>query len=217
VAKDDAPHRVERLARIRSRFEPRKRGAAMVCADELDSQWWPKVGWAWRPPVTQLEVMPPAQHRQPYLAGALDLATGTLPHGLWPRQTNALFRDLLARREADSPADRSTRLSVVVEKSSSHHATAVEQWLAAHPRVTLLWLPTYCPRANPIARAVGEVHDLCTRHSRRRRLRDLVADVETRLPVHDPWQYTLSQVYDEPDITAAVETIAAEEQAKVAA
>jgi len=44
-----------------------------------------------------------------------------------------------------------------------------------------------------------------------------VADVETRLPVHDPWQYTLSQVYDEPDITAAVETIAAEEQAKVAA
>jgi transposase len=41
-------------------------------------------------------------------------------------------------------------------------AKAVELWLADHPRFTLLFLPTYCPRANPIERAFGDVHDLYT-------------------------------------------------------
>ena len=217
VAKDDDPHRVERLARIRYRFEQLKRGEAMVFADELDSQWLPKVGCAWMPKGTQVEVMTPGQNQKYYLAGALDLATGTLHHCVGPRKTNGLFRDLLACLEACYPADWYTRLYVVVDHDSIHHAKAVEQWLAAHPRLTLLWLPTYCPRANPIERAFGDVHDLCTRHHTRRRLRDLVADVETHLQVNGPWQYKLSEVYDAPDVTAAVEKIAAEEQAKVAA
>ena len=106
---------------------------------------------------------------------------------------------------------------MVVDTESIHHAKAVEPWLAAHPRLTLLWLPTYGPRANPIERAVGDVHDRCTRTHTRRRLRDLVADVATPLPVHGPWQSKLSEVYDEPDVTAALEKIAAEEQARVAA
>src|SRR5215204_774381 len=33
---------------------------------------------------------------------------------------------------------------------------------AAHPRSELLSLPTYWPRANPIERAFGDVHDKCT-------------------------------------------------------
>jgi transposase len=81
----------------------------------------------------------------------------------------------------------------------------------------LLFLPTYCPRANPIERAFGDVHDLCTRHHMRKRLRDLVADVEAHLHVNGPWKYKLSELYDEPAVTAAVEKITAEEQAKVAA
>ena len=51
----------------------------------------------------------------------------------------------------------------------------------------------------------------------RQRLRALVADVEAHRQVNGPWQYKLSEVYDAPDVTAAVEKIAAEEQAKVAA
>jgi transposase len=217
VAKDDDPHRVERLARIRYLFEQLKRCEAMVFADELDIQLLPKVGCAWMPKGTQLEVMTPGQNQKHYLAGALDLATGTLHHCLGPRKTNALFRDLLAYLEACYPADRYTRLYVVVDNYSIHHAKAVEQWLAAHPRLTLLWLPTYCPRANPIERAFGDVHELCTRNHTRRRLRDLVADVEMHLQVNGPWQYKLSEAYYEPDVTAAVEKIAAQEQAKVAA
>ena len=104
---------------------------------------------------------------------------------------------------------------MVVDNYKIHKAKAVEQWLAAHPRVTLLWLPTYCPRANPIERAFGDVHDCCTRNHQRKRLPDLVADVEDHLRLNGPWHYKLSELYYEPAVTAAVEKIAAEEHAKL--
>ncbi|MBI3328123.1 MAG: winged helix-turn-helix domain-containing protein, partial [Nitrospinae bacterium] len=43
VAKDDAPQRVTRLARIRYRFEQLRLGEALVFADELDIHLLPKV------------------------------------------------------------------------------------------------------------------------------------------------------------------------------
>jgi transposase len=106
---------------------------------------------------------------------------------------------------------------VVVDNYKIHKANAVEQWLATHPRVTLLFLPTYCPRANPIERAFSDVHDGCTRNHQRKRLPDLVADVEDHVQLNGPWTYKLSDLYYEPAVSAAVEKIAAEEQATVAA
>jgi putative transposase len=217
VAKDDDPRRVERLARIRFIFEQLTGDEAMVFADELDIHLLPKVGYAWMPQGTQMTVMTPGTNEKHYLAGALDLATGTLLHCVAAHKTNALFRDLLSCLDACYPAERYTRLYVVVDNYTIHHAKAVEQWLAAHPRFTLLWLPTYGPRANPIERAFGDVHDLCTRNHTRKRLRDLVADVEAHLHLNGPWQYRLSELYYEPAVTAAVEKIAAEEHTKVAA
>lgn len=217
VAKDDDPHRVARLARIRWVFEQLTFCEAMVFADELDIHLLPKVGCAWMPKGSQLEVMTPGQNQKHYLAGALDLATGTLRHCLGARKTNVLFRDLLDLLETSYPAERYTQVYVVVDNYKIHKAKAVQQWLDAHPRVRLLFLPTYCPRANPIERAFGDVHDCCTRNHRRKRLLDLVADVEDHVHVNGPWQYKLSDLYYEPAVTAAVKHIAAEEQTTVAA
>jgi hypothetical protein len=106
---------------------------------------------------------------------------------------------------------------VVVDHDQIHQAKAVEDWLAAHPRFSRLCLPTYGPRANPIERAFGDVHDCCTRNQQRKRLPDLVTDVVEHLPLNGPWQYQRSDLYDAPAVTAAVEKIAAEEHAKAAA
>jgi putative transposase len=168
-AKDDAPHRVARWARMRWVYEPRKCGEAMVGADELAIHLLPTVGWAWMPKGTQVEVMTPGQDHKHSLAGALDRATGTRLHGLGARKPNALFRDWLALTESSDPAERSTQLYVVVDHEKIHKAKAVAQWLAAHPRVRRLLLPTYCPRAHPIERAFGDVHDCCTRNHQRKR------------------------------------------------
>jgi hypothetical protein len=115
VAKDDDPHRVERLARIRFAYEPLRRCETIVFADELDIHLWPKVGYAWMPQGTQLEVMTPGTNAKYYLAGALDVATGTLHHCQGPRKTNALFRDLLQTLEDASPAAQYERISVVID------------------------------------------------------------------------------------------------------
>ena len=103
-----------------------------------------------------------------------------------------------------------TRIYVVVDNYCIHKAKAVTQRLVSHPRFELLWLPSYCPRATPIARAFGDAHDKCTRHHQRKRLRDLVQDVERHVHVNGPWKYKLSQLYDAPEVTAAVERLAAE-------
>ena len=217
VATDDDPQRVNRLARLRYRVEQLRPDEAMVCADELDIHLLPKVGCAWMPKGTQLAVMTPGQNQQHYLAGALEVSTGRLHHCLGPRKTNGLFRALWQTLEDAYPAAQYQRLSVVVDHDTIHKAKAVEEGLAHHPRLTLRCLPTYGPRANPSERAYGEVHDCCTRNHRRTRLPDLVADVEDHLQLNGPWKYKLSDLYYEPAVTAAVENIAAEELAKVAA
>jgi putative transposase len=217
VAKDAAPQRVNRLARLRFVFEQLKLHEAIVFADELDIHLLPKVRCAWMPKGTHMEVMTPGQNAKHSLAGALDPTTGTLHHGLGARKTNALFRDLLSLLEDRYPAEQSTRLSGVVDNYKIPKAKAVEQWLEAHPRVALLLLPTDWPRANPIERAFGDGHDCCTRNHQRKRLPDLVVDVADHLCLNGPWQYKLSDLYSEPAVTAAVETIAVEEHVKVAA
>jgi len=131
----------------------------MAFADELAMHLLPKVGAAWMPQGTQAEVMTPGKNEKHSLAGALHRATGKLFSCLGPRKNNGLFRDLVALRDAMDPAPWMTRISVVMDNSCMHKAKAVAQWLASHPRFALLWLPTYGPRANPIERTFGDVHD----------------------------------------------------------
>jgi transposase len=217
VAKDDDPHRIERLARIRFHHDNLHAHEVMVFADELDIHLLPKVGAAWIPQGTQEEIMTPGKNEKHYLAGALHLATGKVLYCLGPRKNNGLFRDLLTLLDNAYPASGVTRIYVVVDNYCIHKAKAVQQWLAHHPRFVLLWLPTYCPRANPFERAFGDVHDKCTRNHKRKRLRDLLQDVERHVQDNGPWQYKLSRLYDAPEVIAAVERRAAETQPELAA
>jgi transposase len=217
IAQDTDPQRVARLARIRFHFERLGARDVMVFADELDIHLLPKVGYAWIPKGARELVMTPGQNAKQYLAGALNLSTGKLVHCLGIRKNNGLFRDLLTRLDHVYPAPRVRRIYVVVDNYSIHKAQAVQQWLARHPRFTLLFVPTYCPRANPIERVFGDVHDKCTRNHKRKRLRDLIKDVEWYVQENGPWHYKLSQVYYESEITAAVENLAAEATSKAAA
>src|SRR5438876_420833 len=110
VAKDDDPHRIERVARLRFHHEHLQAHAMMVCADELDRHLLPKVGAAWMPHGTQGEGMTPGKNEKHSLAGALHLATGKLSHCLGPRQNTGLFRDLLTLLDRTYPTPRMTRI-----------------------------------------------------------------------------------------------------------
>lgn len=204
AAKDDDPQRVEKLARIRLAYEQLRAGVTLFFADELDISLLPKVGYQWMPKGEQVEVMTPGTNEKRYLAGALNLTTGTITHCVWYRKQTGLFLDLLETLDRTHPAPLFTHLTVVADNAKLHHAQKVQQWLAAHPRFELLYLPTYCPRANPIERAFGDVHDKCTRNHIRKRMWHLVQDVKQHLRNNGPWRYALSEIYYAPAVTAAV-------------
>lgn len=129
------------------------------------------------PRSSQVEVMTPGKNQKHYLAGAWDSRAGAVQHRCGPWKTNQLFRDLLEVLAGRYPARSHDRIYVVVDNYKIHKAQAVQRWLAAQPRFHLLWLPTYYPRANPIERIFGDVHDKITRNHKRKRLSDLVTDV----------------------------------------
>ena len=207
AAKDDDPQRVEKLACIRLAVEQLRAGAALFFADELDINLMPKVGYQWMPKGEQVEVMTPGTNEKRSLAGALDLTTGTITHCVWYRKQTGLFLDLLETLDQTYPALHFSHLTVVADNAKIHHAHKVEQWLAAHPRFQLLYLPTYCPRANPIERAFGDVHDKCTRNHTRKRMWHLVQEVKQHLLGNGPWPYALSALYYTPEVTAAIEAL----------
>jgi len=208
-AKDDDPQRGEKLARIRLAFEQLRVGAALCFADELDIHLLPKVGYQWMPKGEQVAVMTPGTNEKRYLAGALNIATGKITHCVWYRKQPGLFLELLETLDRTHPAPLFTQLPVVVDNAKLHKAKKVQQWLAAQPRFALLYLPTYCPDANPIERAFGDVHDKCTRNHTRKRIWHLVPDVKQPLQVNGPWRYALSDLYYTSEVTAAVEALRA--------
>jgi transposase len=216
VAKDNDPERAAKLARIRYIFEHLGPREALLFADELDLHLLPKVGAQWMPRGTQVEVMTPGRNEQRHLAGALDLRPGHVHYRLWFRKVNGLFLDLLSLLDFVYPAQRWDWSYIVADNDKIHKAKLVQRWLGQHPRFRLLFLPTYCPRANPIERCFGDLHDKVTRNHRRKRMRDLVADVERHLQQNGPWHYQLSEIYDAAEVTRALKRQAAHPSSAVA-
>jgi transposase len=208
-AKDDDPQRGAKLARIRSAFEQLRAGVALFFADELDISLLAKVGYQWMPKGEQVEVLTPGTNEKRHLAGALNITTGTIAHCVWYRKPTGLFLDLLQTLDRTYSARTCFHLQVGVDNAKIHQAAAVAKWLAAHPRFELLYLPPYCPQANPLERAFGDVHDKCTRNHTRKQIGHLVQDVKRHLQVNGPWRYALSEIYYTPEVTAAVQALRA--------
>lgn len=151
----------------------------------------------------QVELPTPGTNQKQYLAGAVDMRTGQIPHCVWARKTTGLFLELLEALDTLYPPRRFTRLSIVVDNAKVQHARAVTAWLAAHPRIELLFLPTYCPQANPIERAFGDVHDKCTRNHTRKRLCDLVTvSVPPLAPIYNGYKFPcIKQKFTDHSVT----------------
>jgi putative transposase len=213
VAKDNHPQRATKLASLRLAAEMLQPRPALLFVDELDIALLPQTGYQWMPKGTQTEGLTPGKNEKQYRAGGWDFRTGVIHCCCGERKTNALFRNLLDTLQSRYPAQRYDRVYIVADHYGIHKAQAVQQWWAAHPRFELLWLPTYCPRANPMERAFGDTHDKVTRNHKRKRLRDLVADVRRHLDRNGPWHYHLSQIYQEPEITMALKKLRQDKQA----
>jgi transposase len=126
-------------------------------------------------------------------------------HCLWFRKRTGLFLDLFNVLDRAYPARRLDRVYVVADNCKIHKVAAVQRWLPPHPCFRLLFLSTDCPRANPIERCFGDLHDQVTRNHRRKRMRDFVRDVQQHLAQNGPWHYRLSEIYQAAEVTEALE------------
>ena len=216
IARNDDPLRVRRLAQIRAAIEQLQPSDAFFWCDELDIHLLAKVGYQWMLKGTQIEVPTPGQNEKQYLAAALDYRTGQIQYVVGKKKDNFLFRQLLELLEKIcGPVIR--RIFLVLDNFRIHKAKAVEHWLADHPRFRFLWLPSYCPQANPIERAFGDVHDKCTRNHRRSTLRWLIWDVKEHFRENGPWIYKVPSIYYEPAVTAELAKLCYEQDLRLAA
>lgn len=204
AARDDDPERESKLARIRYVFEQLGPAERLFFVDELDIHLLPKLGYEWMLKGTQREVMTPGKNEKRYLAGALSLATGKVLRVFGEKKNRFLFLDLLKLVDATCAVGQVKKIYLVADNYRIHKAQVVTEWLAGHPRFEMLWLPRYCPKANPIERVYEDVHDKCTRNHRRKRMRELVSDVVWHLKVNGPWRYKLSEIYHTAEVTEAV-------------
>jgi transposase len=204
------------LARIRHLVEHLRPSEVLFFVDELDIQLLAKIGSEWMLKGTQREVLTPGTNKKHDLAGALNLLSGKLLHVTSERKNRWLFIDLLMAIGRASPATKIEKIYVVADNYRIDKAQAVVEWLANHPRFEMIWLPSYCPKANPIERAFGDVHDKCTRNHKRTRLAELVLDVMWHLKHNGPWRYRLSEIYYAPEVDAAVAELLIAEKLKAA-
>lgn len=82
------------------------------------------------------------------LYAALDVGTGRVQGMTAHRHTSADFLRFLDQLVAATPKRRA--IHIIVDNLSAHKTKAVTEWLAAHPRVTMHYTPTYSSWLNQI-------------------------------------------------------------------
>jgi hypothetical protein len=174
-----------------------------VFADELELHLLPKVGAQWTLRGQRLEIVTPGQDRRCDVAAALDFRTGRLLQRTGAQKNRFLFLDLLQAVDRAYAGVGFRRVYVVADNYSIHTAGEVRRWLARHPRFVLLWLPRYCPKANPIERIFGHLHDQITRNHRHGSLPPLLAEGQRYLRRRAP-HGQLPSIYREPAVPSAL-------------
>lgn len=123
--------------------------AALLYADESRIQLLPLVRAMWHWVGEQVRIPTPGTNESRTVFGALNVHTGQWTYLI---REHLLTDDFLAFLEHVWGAYPSGPIILVVDNFSSHTAKAVKLWLAAHQRLQLFYLPTYCSHLNPVER-----------------------------------------------------------------
>ncbi len=121
--------------------------AAVLYADESRVQLLPLIRAMWQWAGQQLRIPTPGTNESRAVFGALDIRTGRWVHLVRPKMKAEDFIVFLEHVESTYLA---VPIILVVDNYSSHKAHLVREWLDAHPRLRLMYLPTYCSHLNPV-------------------------------------------------------------------
>ena len=121
--------------------------AAVVYADESRVQTLPLLRAMWQWVGQQVRVPTPGANTTRALFGALNIRTGAWHYHVRRRMKK---EDFIAFLEYLLTVYPSQVIILIVDNYSSHTAHDVADWVAAHPRLQLHFLPKYCSHLNPV-------------------------------------------------------------------
>lgn len=109
----------------------------------------------WAPVGTQPEVPAPGQNEKQVVYGGIDYATGRITCTVAATKSGANFLAFLITLVT---AYAGRRIRLVCDNGSFHYTQAVRAWLDANrDKLTIFWLPPYCPSLNLIERLWGHL------------------------------------------------------------
>ncbi len=136
--------------------EARRGRGRLLFLDECDLHLLPVLRACWQKG-PRLRVPTPGTNAKRAFFGALDAVSGAFHSADHDRKLAVHFVAFLQQLAEAYPAEP---LVLVLDNVKMHDAKAVRAWLAAHPRVTVLWLPKYAAHdANPAERIWGLMKD----------------------------------------------------------
>jgi transposase len=163
--------------------------ASLLYLDECDLHLLPVVRAMWMKG-PRVRVPTPGQNAKHAFFGALDAVSGVF-HWIDRERKLAIhfvtFLEQLAAAYPDGP------LFLVLDGSPCHTAKVVQAWMAAHPRVQVLWLPKYAAHeVNPVERVWGLMKDAVAANRLAGSIAELVAKAR-RFFDHDLLPYPVTR------------------------
>jgi transposase len=124
----------------------------LLSRDECDLHLLPLVRSCWLQG-PRLRVPTPGTKAKRACFGALEAASGRLHWGAGERKLAVDFVAFLTHRAAVYPAGS---VVLALDNAPTHTAKVVQRWLAANPRLAVIWLPKYAAHeVNPLDRIWG--------------------------------------------------------------
>lgn len=166
--------RNRRLKEIEQLLETAPGDEVILYADEVDIHLNPKIGRDWMPSGVQKLVLTPGKNRKHYLAGALNARSGELTYVESDHKDSHLFVDQLwTLVERDYP--NASHIHLILDNYSIHSSRFTQLAVdALADRITLHFLPPYCPQANRIERVWKDLHAHVTRNHNCRTIEQLM-------------------------------------------
>jgi transposase len=145
----ERPRKLRRLAQVRAWSERMPDLLHLVFVDETDLCLLPVLRACWQKIGQQLRIPTPGvANPKRTLFGAFDARSGAWSYLVGDGRTSLWFEQVLGRVERAYPTGL---IVIALDSAPAHTAKRIQIWLAAHPRVRLLWLPKYTAhRVNPV-------------------------------------------------------------------
>ena len=149
-AQKEDPEKEAKLVRIEQVKAEVKPEDHLLYEDETTVRLLPLLRAMWMLVGQQFRIhVPPNWNRCFHIFGVLEARTGEWVYRFFDQRTHKEFIAFLEHLLTVYPTGR---IFIILDNGSIHKAKEVLEWLATHPRIQLVWLPTYSPHLNPVER-----------------------------------------------------------------